>query len=377
MKKFLLYAHGGSSNHGAEAIVKSTIQCIREKYPDAWIGISTHFPEQDLRCGVQADCLIPPDYKVWELEKKERDKEKKKQLAAKMYAEALNYIDADMMMLSVGGDNYCYGNWHRLAVFQEAAGARGAKSILWGASIEPSAMTPELIRTLNSYTAILARDSLTYEALKKSEVNVPIALLPDIAFRLLPKETDLLNVSAGYVGLNLSPLVVRREIREGIMYENFARLAEWIVNAGKKVLLIPHVTVSADDDREALTELYNKLKPHVKEKTVLMTEDLTAAEYKYMISLCDMLVCTRTHASVAAYSTNTPVLVVGYSVKSRGIARDIGMEPYVMRVEDIGTPDELCRRFESLCRNADSIRHKLLNHMPEYISNTSKYADYI
>lgn len=376
MKKFLLYAHGGCSNHGAEAIIQSTIQCIRKKYSDAWIGISTHFPEQDLRCGIQADCLIPPDYEVWEMEKKERNEERKKQLAKEMYAEALRCIDGDMTLLSVGGDNYCYGNWHRLAVFQEAADACGAKSILWGASIEPSAITPTMVKTLNSYTTILARDSLTYEALKKNKVNASIVLLPDIAFRLQGKETGLLN-GAGYVGLNLSPLVIRREIREGILYESFARIAERIVDAGKKVLLIPHVTVSADDDREALMELYKRLKPHVKEKTLLVSEELTAAEYKYMISVCDMLVCTRTHASIAAYSTFTPVLVIGYSVKSRGIAKDVGMEPYVMGVKEIGTSDDLYRRFEALYAEAGNIKQKLQQSMPEYISKTSKYADYI
>lgn len=45
MKKYLLYGHGGAYNHGAEAIVRSTVALIREREPEAHILLSTHFPE--------------------------------------------------------------------------------------------------------------------------------------------------------------------------------------------------------------------------------------------------------------------------------------------------------------------------------------------
>jgi hypothetical protein len=61
MKRFLLYGHSGSYNHGSEAIAKTTIAVICEKYPDSEIILSSHFPEQDREFGVCADRIIAPD----------------------------------------------------------------------------------------------------------------------------------------------------------------------------------------------------------------------------------------------------------------------------------------------------------------------------
>jgi polysaccharide pyruvyl transferase WcaK-like protein len=161
MKHFLLCGHGGAYNHGAEAIVKTTIALIREKYPDAHIALSSHFPEQDREFSIDADEFFASNAVAWAKEKS-APASKKAELAREMYADALGSITADTTLLSVGGDNYCYNNWHRLAVFQERAAQVGAKSILWSCSVEPSEITPEMVRVLNSHTHIISRESHTF-----------------------------------------------------------------------------------------------------------------------------------------------------------------------------------------------------------------------
>ena len=47
-------------------------------------------------------------------------------------------------------------------MFQDKAAEVGAKTILWGCSVEPSAITPEMLVVLCSYIYIVARESLTY-----------------------------------------------------------------------------------------------------------------------------------------------------------------------------------------------------------------------
>lgn len=50
-----------------------------------------------------------------------------------------------------------------------------------------------------------------------------------------------------------------------------------------------------------------------------------------------MFIGVRIYVTIAAYSTEVPTLVLGYSVKSRGIAKDIfgSEENYVIPVQDI------------------------------------------
>lgn len=374
--RFLLYAHGGAYNHGAEAIVQATISLIRSKYPKAWIGISTHYPEQDEQFGITADQLIPPDYDIWDQEKRATSYEDKIDLARKMYSNALSEITPETVLLSVGGDNYCYGNWHRLAVFQEVAQKKGAKSILWGASVEPSQITKDMVTVLNTYTQILVRESITYRALLDKKVTAPISILPDIAFRL-PVKNIPLPATSGCIGINFSPLVLRREISKGILIKNFRKLVDRVIEEGLSAVLIPHVTVAADNDLNVLRQLYTELSPQQKKRVKLVDEGFSAQEYKYLIANCRFLVCSRTHASIAAYSTGVPTVVIGYSVKSIGIAEDLGIPETVLNIEKINAPDVLTDHFKEIFYREKEYSVHLSDMVAEFITKTEQYYNYI
>jgi colanic acid/amylovoran biosynthesis protein len=62
----------------------------------------------------------------------------------------------------------------------------------------------------------------------------------------------------------------------------------------------------------------------------------------------EMFVGARTHATIAAYSSCVPTLVVGYSVKARGIARDIfgSEENMVIPVQSLEHEDDLVNAFK-------------------------------
>ena len=65
-----------------------------------------------------------------------------------------------------------------------------------------------------------------------------------------------------------------------------------------------------------------------------------------------------------------PTLVIGYSVKALGIAKDIfgTSENYVISVQDIIKEDELVKAFEWLKKNENEIRKYLLKFMPSYLN---------
>ena len=63
-----------------------------------------------------------------------------------------------------------------------------------------------------------------------------------------------------------------------------------------------------------------------------------------------------------------PTLVVGYSVKARGIARDLfGQEEhYVLPVQSLRDRDDLVKEFQWLSSREKEIREKLEKKMPDY-----------
>ena len=47
MKKIALYFHGGSYNHGCEAIVRSTVAMLKAEFPDSFITLYSTNIEED------------------------------------------------------------------------------------------------------------------------------------------------------------------------------------------------------------------------------------------------------------------------------------------------------------------------------------------
>jgi polysaccharide pyruvyl transferase WcaK-like protein len=285
---------------------------------------------------------------VWEKEKKASANEKY-DLAKGMYAAALSEITRATTLISIGGDNFCYNNWHRLLVFQEKAKKIGAKSILWGCSIEPNRVNTEMTDCLNTYDKIITRESETYNSLVRNGINTELLLYPDIAFALEPKPLEF-QFQGKFVGINLSPLILKYENARGIIRKNVSRLIDYLFEKTEyKVLLIPHVINPVDNDYAVLEEIYLEFCEKCKGRIFLAGNKLCAAEYKYLISKCEFVFCSRTHASIAAYSTNVPCVVIGYSVKARGIAKDLGMENFLISGADIDKENVLLEKYVREC----------------------------
>lgn len=196
MKKLLLYGHGGACNHGAEAILRSSIPLFRRVgYP---IYLSTHFPEQDREYGLDklVDRLIPADLTFVPQEKAAPDFANRERLAAQIYRDALREIDSETVCIGVGGDNYCYPNWHRQSIFHCTAKERGGKSVLWGCSIQPEMIDERMEAVLREHDQIFVRESLTGQALRAHGVTQVIQR-PDPAFFLPP---ELIPLPEGFRG---------------------------------------------------------------------------------------------------------------------------------------------------------------------------------
>jgi polysaccharide pyruvyl transferase WcaK-like protein len=131
------------------------------------------------------------------------------------------------------------------------------------------------------------------------------------------------------------------------------------------------VVWSSNDDRKPLTDLYNEF-AGIDKKTpvadrITLIDDMSAGELKYVIGKCEAFVGARTHSTIAAYSQAVPTLVLGYSVKSRGIARDLfgTEENYVIPVQALKEKRDLLDKFQWIMENSDSVKGTLQNKMPD------------
>ena len=285
------------------------------------------------------------------------------------------------LYVSVGGDMYCYELSKKEAIVANSTfNKAGSKTILWGCSIEPELLKePEMIEDMKRYALITPRESITYQALLDAGIVDNVKLFPDPAFSLQPEETKLPQgfKEGKTIGINISPMIIRYEKEPGITISNYKKLIDHILQTtDNSVALIPHVMWNNNDDRLTLAELY---KGYEDNNRVLLFPDMSCQRVKYVISKCRAFIGARTHATIAAYSTCVPTLVVGYSVKALGIARDLfgSEENYVIPVQTLQDSDALLRAYEWLMKEEDAIRGRLQEIMPEYCAKSAQAGEEI
>lgn len=228
------------------------------------------------------------------------------------------------VLFITGGDIYCYKGEHVFPnMIAKKAKQKGLKTVLYGVSMEEKLLTPEVVDGLKLYDVIITRESLSSDTLTK--VGLKNELYPDPAFALEPDEFSLPEYFSGsqVVGINFSTFTDK----DSLFHENMINLINYIISKGMEVCLIPHVFWKNQDDRISMNEYvqYFGAKIHI-----LNSENLSYLQIRYVISKCEFFIGGRTHSVISAYSTHTPCIALGYSVKAKGIASDIGMPDYTL-----------------------------------------------
>ena len=379
-----LYNHGGSANHGCEALVRTTGSLFSAEVP---LKLLSEAPQQDIHYGLQEIVEIYPaiqvasrisgDFiKAYLHLKRTGDYFPMDVLP---YCKSIEALKKDDIEISVGGDIYCYEDYPKFIRLHELIYKKGCKSVLLGCSLEKELFDdPAFLEDMKHYDYISARESLTFGLLKEAGLD-NVGLAPDLAFTL---PAEYLPLPEGFqenntVGLNLSPLAAGKESKPGITLDNYRYLIRTILEETDcSVALIPHVVWEGNDDRTILKQLFNEFKDSSR---VVLIDDHNCMQLKGFIARCRFFIGARTHATIAAYSSGIPTLVLGYSLKSKGIAKDLfgTYEHYVLPVQDLQEEYKLSQAFQWLLENETEIRNHLESTMPEYISDIEKNKDIV
>jgi colanic acid/amylovoran biosynthesis protein len=382
--KIMMYLHSGSLNRGCEALVRSATLIVKEKtdIPDTQLYLSSFLQETDGHLSDIEDIFdmnsqpIPKfsmDYLLSAVNLKLfKDENFAIRKANKTFLAQIPNMD---VFLSIGGDAYCYGEqpiWYEINRQIKKA---GKKIILWGCSIGAEDISEDKLADLRNYDLILARESITYEMLKSKGLDT-VRLVADGAF-LMPKEE--LPLPAGWaegntVGLNFSPLVYKKNKDAK---QAFSDLIKHILDTtDMTIAFTPHVTEDGNNDFEILNEFYQLHKDTG--RVLILPDNLNAIQYKGYIARMRFFVGARTHATIAAYSNAVPTMVLGYSVKSKGIAKDLfGTEKLVLSLKEISNSEILKQKFDEMVAEEHDIRRHLTEVLPKIRQMSAKAGTYL
>lgn len=378
MKK-VIYMHSGSGNHGCEALLRTTSKLLGgPKDTILW----SHAKKEDIFYGADeyvAQIVESEEIKKYSLSYFKALVKRKifKQNDANMNVFLENTFK-DSVAVSIGGDIYCYPWSAQQSVdLNKKIRKYCKKNVLWGCSIDKEALTEEVKQDLAGYDLITAREQVTYELLK--DINPNTVQVADSAFLLGTETTDLPACfsNSDVVGINVSPLIMKYVDDDNLVLKNYERLIEFILNTtSMNVCLIPHVVWENNDDRKSCEYLYEKFN---KNSRISIVNDMNCKKLKYIISKCRFFIGARTHSTIAAYSTFVPTLVVGYSVKSIGIAMDIFNtdKNHVIPVQRLSNEDDLLNSFSWIMDHELEEKEILERIIPKYKQNARKGLEYL
>lgn len=380
--KLMMFAHDGSLNRGCEAIVRSSTNIIKEKINGVKVFLVSGKPDTDKFIpkldGVYDGTkkTIKPYSYDWLISSLRVKLLKDESYAlGKIEENIIKHIHDMDVFLSIGGDNYCYGEQPGWYEVDRRVKAKGKKLVLWGCSIGEEDMTERKLKDLQLFDLILARETITYNMLLSKGIT-NVRLCADPAFTMEKEELELPEgwQNGNTLGINYSPLVQKKNIdSEKALRELIKHI---LSTTNMTIALTPHVIDQGNNDYELLTQFYEEFKNSG--RVILLPDNLNAIQYKGYIGRMRFFIGARTHATIAAYSNYVPTMVLGYSVKSKGIAKDIfGEEKLVLGINEISKSELLIAKFNEMIEEEEGLINNLRQSIPHIKKMSFKATEYL
>lgn len=397
MKRFYLSGQTNFGNRGCEALVRSTLQLLKKQFgDDIEVLVPSYRPDLDAPQWPDAKqqgarfvraMPFPLELKIWS--------RLLRIVPAVARLHVPNYglpadIEADLRgcdaLLVIGGDNITldYGiaslAWH--VRFAQHAQRMGMPVMIWGASIGPFSKDPlaerlavDFMKDLNHITV---RETISQQYLESIGVKRNVSLVADGAFVMSPEPVDTTAYwpkagATGVLGFNISPLIQKfrpaGESREVLQREVVEFLREVLARTDAGILLLPHVDPldgsSDNSDTHYMKEILQML-GNQGGRVTLAPATLNAAQLKYVLAKFQYFIGARTHATIGALSSYVPTVSIAYSIKAKGLNRDLfGDERLVLDTAKVSKAT-LLDCFNRLQVEAGQIRSHLGTRIPEW-----------
>jgi len=387
MRKILIIVCSSTLNRGTEALVRGTITLLENAFgKDFEVVLASAKPEidskQKLPHVTNYIYRIAPQYSNI-LSRIICKIKKICKIQCLNIDILLSFAKQSDLVLEVGADNYdlAYNLYPSLRyINKKLRNACKGKIFLYDCSLDQESVNKDFLNEISLFDAVSIREIQTQENIANVKPELKIPLIPDPAFIMQSHEVRLPDFwkENKMIGVNLSSLIVGsnygNNLEEKVMKCYQYMIDNLIATTDLNVVLIPHVMAGAD---LVMLKQIKDMYRGCSRVNVILNENYSAPELKFIISKCRFFVGARTHATIAAYSSCVPTIVLGYSTKSIGIAKDLynKSDGYVVSVQNISSVESLWNPLKRLIDNEKQEREHLKNIMPQYQKKAFKMSE--
>lgn len=398
MKKFKILIHGGalSNNEGAAAMTIVAAEIIQKIVENPEITISSIYLDEDLKRNMQFNYRVIQKRDIIYLSLNPISFFSQFVKIYNRYLMLMEYYRTDLI-IDVSGDGYSddYGFlasflWLKELIYPILF---NKPIIIFPQSLGPfkSQFTYNFAKfILNRCKVVIARETITKKTIDDMKLKTRVELIDDSAFLLKPVSKDKLNDITKLVNRNKDKMLIGLSLSQSIAnfskasttekykeyLQKMTNLVNYLTKLGQ-VVLISHVGGNANktnDDLIISEIIYNNAND--KDRIIFLKKRYLPAEWKRIISMCDIFIGARMHANIAALSTNVPTIAIAYSHKFYGIMERYGQSEYVCDIMKL-SEDELKEKVNELLQSRKNIIKSLKSKNKEIEKNENILSSYI
>jgi len=224
------------------------------------------------------------------------------------------------------------------------------------------------------------REQFSYTLIQSWKIQTPVYHTIDAAFLLSSESSSIIPEGPFRKELKVGITVrkwFRRRRRQQQYERTMGEFVNWLISEmGIFIFFIPQVTFKKgkDDDWVAAKDIYPYIKS--KDSIYLIEEELNPQQIKGVCGKMNFFIGTRMHSNIYALSMNVPTLAIAYQPKTKGIMEQLGLENFVLPVENLNL-SILKEKFKLLLDRQVEIRDCLKKKIPEICQRAERNSQLI
>lgn len=281
------------------------------------------------------------------------------------------FLKADIILNVTAGDSFSdiYGedNFNSQNVINRLARLFHKKVLFlpqtYGPFVEGSPTQKSAFRSLRKSIKIISRDKESTLYLKQHGFE-DVTDAVDMAFYLPYNSKCPKEIAGTHVGINISKTLWEKskehKFELAVDYRDCVyKIIQSMLDKGYIVHFIPHVVDSRDMDGDEYFLAYQLWKEFGNPNLKLSPFFHSPVEAKSYISSMDLFIGSRMHACIGAFSSNTPVLLLGYSRKFSGLfSETLGYKYNVDLTADVSI-DDINAVISKMLSDKENIRSQI------------------
>ncbi|HFF9317056.1 TPA: polysaccharide pyruvyl transferase family protein [Clostridium perfringens] len=132
----------------------------------------------------------------------------------------------------------------------------------------------------------------------------------------------------------------------------------------KNFVLLAHVLVKTNDDREVIRSIYNRLDN--KNKIIQIIDEITPLQARFILGNGDLTITGRMHAAISTFQMGKPAISLSYSIKYSGvIGEGLGLKDLVIESsgdnywENNYLNDSILQKIDYVYKNEEKLLCKI------------------